>query len=95
MFRKLIAMFLAIMMLCAQFAIAEDAERACCGCTGMDVQRNNHVEPAELTAEEAYKAWFLAVHPLLYSCYANSTWIMKWNAPVVGAFFFCVNAHKF
>lgn len=77
MVKKILAMTMAIVMLCMQFAIAEDTlVCACCGCVVSQVQQDKG-EAAELTAEEAYREWFLLAFPLLSSCYTNSTWIDK------------------
>ena len=66
MFRRMIALLLAFVMMATCFAMAED-------------------EQSEVvTPEKAYEEWFLTVYPLLYSCYANSTWISNWYVNVQG-----------
>lgn len=78
MFRKTLAVMMVIVMLCMQFAMAEDTVVcACCGCTVTQEQQDegDAGEAVALTAQEAYEEWFLTVYPLLNSCYADSTWI--------------------
>ncbi len=76
---KLLAMLLAIVTLSMQYAMAENENVCkCCGCEIAQTKQadgESAKEKVVLTSEEAYQEWFVMVHPLLKTCYANSTWI--------------------
>lgn len=76
---KLLAMFLAIVTLSMQFALAENENMCkCCGCEIAQAKQEEGESAKQeeaLTPEEAYQEWFVMVNPLLKTCYSNSTWI--------------------